>query len=763
MLGGDSVRRSGMGRAVRGLLGDGGVGVWKLRFSALIGWSAVFANPADAGQRPWLPQDSVSIRYVSPNPAFPEAWWLYDPDEKRAIFRSPDGAYVSFMTHHGEIESDARVVELHVYAVQELADHLTVPSAERGRMPAGHHLTFRSYSAEPAQFPMGGTFWRADKPEIVFTGMSSDRTKQIYRLDVRTGTLKQVTRHAAGVSEFYARGEGVVFQSRESIPFVPGYPEASFPWRQSRIESLPAVQRTKDLSVFADGDAREVKGATRATWDREWISPNGRFAFTVVNRRSMLGMGERNPGWRRHFLLIDLQSGNMRAELPLEQSDVTSLVPNASRDPWVFWAQDSSRVILTRVAERSGAGSFLAEYELAAGRLSILEPTSGITGAGWLKEGQELLVTHGANGEPGPGKVYIFESARVVSREVDAALAVPTSDTRQAGFAIQLPQGITIELQQGPNQPPQVVASDGKREATLTGPDSVVSDVWLAQSQPFQWQEGGGVAMTGGLMLPRNFTKGSPVPLVIHAYDYKPEWFLPDGQSRTPSEAKQALAARGFAVLEIDTLDAPEAPEKIVARVDAAVDALVQAGIADPDRIGMTGFSRGGYHTYFAITHPGRTRIAAAICADSFKGDYASYLGYAPFGDAYNVDIVAGGGKSFWADKETWLERETSFNVDRVKGATMFTLHSYPGQNYMGEMRTIGAFLINKKPVDYRYFPTGSHSLQRPRERLAMMEATLDWMAFWLQGYEDPSPEKAEQNARWRRMRQEMPRVSRSN
>ena len=49
-------------------------------------------------------------------------------------------------------------------------------------------------------------------------------------------------------------------------------------------------------------------------------------------------------------------------------------------------------------------------------------------------------------------------------------------------------------------------------------------------------------------------------------------------------------------------------------------------------------------------------------------------------------------------------------------------------------------------------FPEGGHGLEMPRERFASQEATVDWMSFWLQGYEDPDPAKAEQYKRWRVM-----------
>jgi hypothetical protein len=52
-------------------------------------------------------------------------------------------------------------------------------------------------------------------------------------------------------------------------------------------------------------------------------------------------------------------------------------------------------------------------------------------------------------------------------------------------------------------------------------------------------------------------------------------------------------------------------------------------------------------------------------------------------------------------------------------------------------------------------FPHGSHQLQRPRERQASMQLSVDWMNFWLQGKEDPSPAKVEQYAYWRTLKKQ--------
>jgi len=43
-----------------------------------------------------------------------------------------------------------------------------------------------------------------------------------------------------------------------------------------------------------------------------------------------------------------------------------------------------------------------------------------------------------------------------------------------------------------------------------------------------------------------------------------------------------------------------------VRKLDAAVQSLANSGIVDPSRVGLIGFSRAGYMTYYAVTLQGR-------------------------------------------------------------------------------------------------------------------------------------------------------------
>lgn len=48
---------------------------------------------------------------------------------------------------------------------------------------------------------------------------------------------------------------------------------------------------------------------------------------------------------------------------------------------------------------------------------------------------------------------------------------------------------------------------------------------------------------------------------------------------------------------------------------------------------------------------------------------------------------------------------------------------------------------------------TTEHVLTNPEARMASQGGSVDWFRFWLQGYEDPNPAKAEQYKRWRELR----------
>src|SRR5437879_11222773 len=75
--------------------------------------------------------------------------------------------------------------------------------------------------------------------------------------------------------------------------------------------------------------------------------------------------------------------------------------------------------------------------------------------------------------------------------------------------------------------------------------------------------------------------------------------------------------------------------------------------------------------------------------------------------------------------------------------------------------RAVGLYMLGpysilyslRKPVDMILLNTGEHGITNPAERMVSQGTNVDWFRFWLQGYEDPDPAKAEQYKRWRGLR----------
>ena len=111
---------------------------------------------------------------------------------------------------------------------------------------------------------------------------------------------------------------------------------------------------------------------------------------------------------------------------------------------------------------------------------------------------------------------------------------------------------------------------------------------------------------------------------------------------------------------------------------------------------------------------------------------YEAGYGAAPFGDGLR----------------TWQESAATFNLDRMRTPLlMWEVHVESAWDWYAGLRRL------RKPVEYWYLPEGNHELFRVSQRLHAGQLMVDWFRFWLQGDEDPSPQKAEQYVRWRELR----------
>lgn len=465
------------------------------------------------------------------------------------------------------------------------------------------------------------------------------------------------------------------------------------------------------------------------------------------------------------YRIVDVRTGENR---PIVAAPLGHVIDNHTR-PQVLWAKDSRRVILVNTLlpivdgkEERIRTSYIVDYDVANDESRIVaalpaesvdrirEGFAPVMDASWLKEGRELLLSGMA-----PSVAYKLERGRWVRRAYEAAPLTPNKATR----------GLDVFIRQGLNQPPELVASDGRVELLLMSSDPGLAEVTRAPVEQVEWQDRRGGTWKAHLVMPAASSSG-PVPVILQAASHLyPTQFFPDG-ALSAGFAAQALASRGFAVLTFGVIGrghdrtGPEEGADFVAGIDSAVAFLRERIPSGLGRVGVIGFSRSGYLINYAISHPGDAPLGAAVIQDSADASYVQYLLDGAVMDGGQRASLRGqyeaqyaGGGSFWANRSAWMSGAPGFNPDRVNVPLLLTRHGGSVGGLVTVLESYAGLRMNRRPVELRILPEASHPLLRPGHRLAAMQGVIDWMRFWLVDQEDIDPAKASQYRHWRGLR----------
>ena len=208
----------------------------------------------------------------------------------------------------------------------------------------------------------------------------------------------------------------------------------------------------------------------------------------------------------------------------------------------------------------------------------------------------------------------------------------------------------------------------------------------------------------------------------------------------------------GFLVLQVKACWIHGTPEEGPCNVDGyetAVQLLAKKGLVDPQQVGIIGFSRSCFHVLEALTKS-TLHFRAASITDGVNYGYWQYLlgdDQSDFYDANAVIATVPAGKGL----QEWLERSPEFTMDKVTSPLLATAAR---TEILYNWEPCAALRFLNKPVDFIVLNTTEHVLTNPRIRVVSQGTNIDWFRFWLQGYEDPDPSKADQYKRWEHLRE---------
>ena len=313
------------------------------------------------------------------------------------------------------------------------------------------------------------------------------------------------------------------------------------------------------------------------------------------------------------------------------------------------------------------------------------------------------------------------------------------------------------------------------RQAPNVTPDPAVIDLRTGESHPvatvnqqldglaltpvteLRWADGLGSESNGYLIRPRNYSAGKRYPLVLLLYGFEGRFTM--AAEWITSYPSRALSEAGFVVLlaNYPRYDAWAGNDfargsvatgyGALASFQAVVSRLGREGLVDTTRVGIAGWSYGGFLAEFAISHSNTFRVASV----GNNGDYnpGSYwlIGWRGYRKFMETTL---GGPPYGPTLGNWAMFSPAQNADQVRVPVLMEASA---EEAPAGLEMYSALRCYEVPVDFVIYPDEGHVFTQPVHRLASMQRNLDWFSFWLQGREDPDPLKREQYARWRSMR----------
>lgn len=309
--------------------------------------------------------------------------------------------------------------------------------------------------------------------------------------------------------------------------------------------------------------------------------------------------------------------------------------------------------------------------------------------------------------------------------------------------------GLRLKIQESLNVPPDLfVTGRGGEPVRLTELNPQFSPASWGAMTLFDWNDAKGRTWRGGLMTPAGFDPKRRYPLVIQTYGFSPTRFYRDGSNTydgfTSGFPGRAFMREGVLVLAIPSFP-PDAGivshrDKMVVIQDgvrAAIDALDKAGTVDRGRVGIMGWSATGEQVLNMVTFTDIPIRAASMLDGDSNSLFSMTITYAVLdGIQVRKEEVNGGGP-YGRSRQAWLDSDPSLHTECIKAAMRIETYGHEVHNHWD----LYALMRRQyKPVEMIFIPEGSHGLSRPSERMISLQGNVDWHSYWLAGVKRSEP-----------------------
>ncbi|HRQ64910.1 MAG TPA: S9 family peptidase [Xanthomonadaceae bacterium] len=455
----------------------------------------------------------------------------------------------------------------------------------------------------------------------------------------------------------------------------------------------------------------------------------------------------------------------------------------------VQWARFSPRGdrIAVQVAPRELIDDVLMRtrvrlIDLEGGVVGEVETPGKLGDVAWSSDGRHLsLVAAGDLNDPMQGRLMVVSAEGGVPRDLlpDLEAHVRTATWRDADTIVYIVhQGVQSRLEQirrdgsrqrvllggdgpiwnqvefasgaialtasAPSHPSELylLARNAREPRRLTDSNPWLAEVRLAPQEVVRYQARDGLEIEGLLIRPLDEVPGRRYPLILTVHG-GPEAHYSNGWLNSYSTPGQVFAARGFAVfypnyrastgrgVAFSKLNhGRPAAEEFDDLVDG-VDHLIEVGLVDRDRVGITGGSYGGYASAWGATYYSE-RYAASVMFVGLS-DKVAMMGTTDIPtELYHVHYLTWP----WQDWEMY-ERASPIRYAHKSRTPTLILHG-DADPRVDRSQSFAMYrylkLAGSAPVRLVLYPGEGHGNQRAASRYDYSLRLLRWMEHYLVG-----------------------------
>ncbi len=282
--------------------------------------------------------------------------------------------------------------------------------------------------------------------------------------------------------------------------------------------------------------------------------------------------------------------------------------------------------------------------------------------------------------------------------------------------------------------PAEIHALEGRLERPLSHHnDEWLASVRLGKVDEISFPSRDGTLISGFVALPPDYVAGQKYPTILSIHGGPTAQF-----ANSFSLSWQILAAQGYVIVganprgssgrgqAFSTAIYADWGNKDTEDVLAAVDYIVEKEFADPQRLGVGGWSYGGILTNFVIAKDSRFKVATS--GASISNILAGY-GTDMYIREYELELGTP-----WQNLDVWLRNSYPFlHADRIKTPTLFMVGekdlNVPALNSEQMYQALRSLGVDTKLVIY---PGQFHGLSKPTYILDRMQRYIEWYGKYL-------------------------------